>query len=355
MTTIERLSPSGTTFPAASTTRREGPPPVARPPEPRRITARKVRGDRIFFGLSYSSGVIVLAIMVAVGLFLGVQAFDALQAQGVSFFTTAEWETDRGHFGIASVMLGTGLVALVAVGVAMPVAMGTSLFITNIAPARVRGFLIAMVDLMAAVPSIVYGLWGLFFFQGMALDLSRWLNTWFGWMPWFSVTGADPGSPTSSLTVYSASVFVAGIVVALMVMPIQTSVMREVFSQVPIGEREGAYALGGTRWGVIRTVSLPFARGGIIGGTMLGLGRALGETIAVALILSARFDLNIHVLEAGGNTVSKLIADRYSEASGFGLSALMAAGLALFAITLVVNFTASWFVSRSRSGAESDG
>jgi phosphate transport system permease protein len=131
--------------------------------------------------------------------------------------------------------------------------------------------------------------------------------------------------------------------------------MREVFSQVPIGEREGAYALGGTRWGVIRIVSLPFARGGIIGGTMLGMGRALGETIAVALILSARFDINFHVLESGGNTVSKLIADRYSEASGFGLSALFAAGLALFAITLLVNFTASWFVARSRSGAESEG
>ena len=189
----------------------------------------------------------------------------------------------------------------------------------------------------------------------MAVDIARWINTWLGWMPWFSVDGADPNSPNASLTVYSASIFVAGIVVALMVMPIQTSVMREVFSQVPIGEREGAYALGGTRWGVIRIVSLPFARGGIIGGTMLGLGRALGETIAVALILSSRFDINFHVLESGGNTVSKLIADRYSEASGFGLSALMAAGLALFAITLVVNFTASWFVSRSRSGAESDG
>jgi phosphate transport system permease protein len=355
VTLIEELSPSGGGPSGASTRLRTGPPPEARPPEPRKLVNRRVRGDRIFIGGSYLSGVFVLFIMVGVGIFLTVEAMDALSAQGVSFLTTSEWETDRGQFGIASIMLGTGLVALVAVGVAMPLAMGTALFITNIAPARARSFLIGMVDLMAAVPSIVYGLWGLFFFQGMAVDVARWINTWLGWMPWFAVDGADPSNPNGSLTVYSASIFIAGVVVALMVMPIQTSVMREVFSQVPIGEREGAYALGGTRWGVIRIVSLPFARGGIIGGTMLGLGRALGETIAVALILSALFDINIQVLASGGNTVSKLIADRYAEASGFGLSALFAAGLALFAITLVVNFTASWFVSRSRSGAESDG
>jgi phosphate transport system permease protein len=355
VTITEELTPGSAGPPGASTHLRTGPPPEPRLPEPRKLTNRKVRGDRIFLGGSYLSGVVVLLIMVGVGIFLTVEAMDALTARGGSFITTSEWETDRGQFGIASIMLGTGLVALVAVGVAMPIAMGTALFITNIAPARARSYLIGMVDLMAAVPSIVYGLWGLFFFQGMAVDVARWINTWLGWMPWFAVDGADPNNPNSSLTVYSASIFIAGIVVALMVMPIQTSVMREVFSQVPIGEREGAYALGGTRWGVIRIVSLPFARGGIIGGTMLGLGRALGETIAVALILSALFDLNIQVLASGGNTVSKLIADRYAEASGFGLSALFAAGLALFAITLVVNFTASWFVARSRSGAESDG
>ena len=130
--------------------------------------------------------------------------------------------------------------------------------------------------------------------------------------------------------------------------------MRRGIQHQPPGEREGAYALGSTRWGMIRVVAIPFGRGGMIGGTMLGLGRALGETIAVLLIISPRFDVNFHVLEAGGNSVSSLIALRYSEASGFGLSALMAAGLALFAVTLVINFTASWFVARSRSGADSE-
>jgi phosphate transport system permease protein len=211
-----------------------------------------------------------------------------------------------------------------------------------------------LVDLMAAVPSVVYGLWGLFLLQGQLIGLSRWVNSWFGWIPLFDVTGADPSSPLSSASVFTASTFIAGVVVAMMVMPIQCVVMREVFSQVPVGEREGAFALGATRWGMIGAVTLPFGRGGIIGGTMLGLGRALGETIAVVLIISPRFTVNFHVLEAGSNSVSSLIALRYNEASGFGLSALFAAGLVLFMLTLVVNFTASWFVARSRSGASSE-
>jgi len=341
-----------TAFPL--TTTRSGPPPEPRAPEPRRLGAKKDRGDQLFRGVSYLAGCSVLAIMAAVGLFLSIEAFQALKSQGFSFLTTAEWQPDVGQFGISSVILGTGLIALVAVVVAVPISMGTALFITDIAPARLRSSLVAIVDLMAAVPSVIYGLWGLFFFQGGVIGLSRWLSTWFGWIPFFDVAGADPNDPLSNATVYTASAFVAGLVVAMMVMPIQCAVMREVFSQVPNGEREGAFALGGTRWGVIRIVSLPFARGGIIGGTMLGLGRALGETIAVYLIISPRFDINFHVLESGGNSVSSLIALRYAEASGFGLSALFAAGLALFAMTLVVNFAASWFVARSRSGADSE-
>jgi len=236
----------------------------------------------------------------------------------------------------------------------MPLSLGTALFITDVAPPRLRSALVAMVDLMAAVPSVVYGLWGLFFFQGRVIGLARWISTWFSWIPIFRVSGADPHSPLAASTVYTASAFIAGIVVALMVMPIQCAVMREVFSQVPPGEREGAYALGATRWGMIRIVSIPFGRGGIIGGTMLGLGRALGETIAVLLIISPRFTINFHVLETGTNSVSAFIANSYSEASGFGLSALFAAGLALFVITLAVNFTASIFIARSRSGASSE-
>lgn len=328
--------------------------PVAAPPTPRRLTEHLGFGDRVFRRGALGAGLVVLAIMAAVGLFLGAEAVEALRATGVSFLTTAEWQPDRGEFGIAAVLTGTVLIALVAVSVAVPVAMGTALFIAEMAPPRMRGTFVAMVDLMAAVPSVVYGLWGLFFFQGQVVGLSRWLSTWLGWIPIFAVDGTDPRDPLASASVFTASTFIAGLVVALMVMPIQCSIMREVFSQVPVGEREGAFALGATRWGMIRIVTLPFGRGGVIGGTMLGLGRALGETIAVYLIISPRFDVNFHILEAGSNSVSSLIALRFGESSGFGLSALMAAGLALFAMTLAVNFTAAGFVARSRSGASSE-
>ncbi len=324
-------------------------------PQPRGLQVRRSRGDRAFFGGVSFSGLVVLSIMVAVGLFLAIQAAQALRVTGIwSFLVTAEWETDRGKFGISAVLLGTVLIAAVAVAVAFPISLGTALFITEVAPNWLRSALIALVDLMAAVPSVVYGLWGLFLLEGQIVGLSRWINTWFGWIPLFKVAGADPNSPLASATVYTASIFIAGVVVAMMVMPIQCVVMREVFSQVPVGEREGAFALGSTRWGMIRVVALPFGRGGIIGGSMLGLGRALGETIAVLLILSPSFNINFHILQAGGNSVSYLIASRYNETGGVGLSALFAAGLALFAVTLVVNSTASWFVARSRSGASSE-
>jgi len=329
--------------------------PLGEPLEPRPVSARRGRSDKAFSAGMTTSGLVVLAIMSAVGLFLTLEAAEAIGSRGIiPFLTTPEWEVERGKFGVAAVLLLTVLIAGVAVAIAFPVALGTALFIAEVAPRRLRSWLISVIDLMAAVPSVVFGLWGLFLLQGQMVGVSRWINTWFGWIPLFKVDGADPTSPLSTASVYTASTFIAGVVVAGMATPIACVVMREVFSQVPIGEREGAFALGATRWGMIRSVTLPFGRGGIIGGTMLGLGRALGETIAVVLIISPRFDITFHLLEAGSNSVSSLIAIRYSEASGFGLSALFAAGLVLFAITLMVNFTASWFIARSRSGASSD-
>jgi phosphate transport system permease protein len=214
-----------------------------------------------------------------------------------------------------------------------------------------RRILVTIVDLMAAVPSVIFGLWGVFFLQSNVIPVARWISDYLGWIPVFAVTN-DSGQRLSEASAFTSSAFIAGIVVGLMVIPTQTSVMREAFMQTPIGEREGAFALGATRWGMIRTVVLPFGRGGIIGGTMLGLGRALGETIAVYMIISPIFVVNWQLLKTGTNSVSSLIALRYGEASEFGLSALMAAGLVLFIITLVINFTASSIVARSRSGAD---
>ncbi|HEX3589827.1 MAG TPA: ABC transporter permease subunit [Pseudonocardiaceae bacterium] len=207
---------------------------------------------------------------------------------------------------------------------------------------------------MAAVPSVVYGLWGAFFLQWQVIYLSRWISDWFGWFPLFKVDGVTRHDPLASPTVYTSSTFIAGIVVAMMVAPIACSIMREAFGQAPAGEREGAYALGATRWGMIRSVVLPFGKGAIIGGTMLGLGRALGETIAVVMIISPVFKIQPHILQNGTSSVSSLIALRYGEASPFAISALMAAGLALFALTLLVNFAAASVVARSRSGAVSE-
>ncbi|MEU3978777.1 phosphate ABC transporter permease subunit PstC [Streptomyces sp. NPDC026672] len=310
--------------------------------------------DRVFRGVLRGGGSLVLVIMLLVGGFLSYRAWQALSIAKWGFVTTEAWEPEGGSFGIAAVLVGTILIALVAIVFAVPLALGTALYISEYAPPRIRQTLISVVDLMAAVPSVVYGLWGLFFFQGHVVTVSRWISTYFGWIPLFEVDGADPRDPLATATVFTSSTFIAGMVVSLMVAPIICSVMREVFSQAPVGEREGAYALGAHRWGMIRSVVLPFGKGGMIGGTMLGLGRALGETIAVYLIISPVFVIQPHILQNGTSSVSSLIALRYGEASELGMSALMAAGLALFLMTLVVNFAASSIVARSRSGAASD-
>ena len=320
---------------------------------PRQLTTLRDPADIVFRTVARSGGVIVLSIMLLVGVFLAFRASQALSVAGFSFLTEQAWEPDSGRFGIAAVIVGTILIALVAIVIAVPLAIGTALYITEYAPRWFRSILIGLVDIMAAIPSVVYGLWGFFFLQGNITPISKWISQTFGWIPIFAVDGADPNDPLSSVTVYTSSTFIAGIVVAFMITPIITSIMREVFGQAPLGEREGALALGSTRWGMIKSVVLPFGRGGMIGGTMLGLGRALGETIAVYMIISPVFVIQPHILQNGASSVSSLIALRYGEATPFGLSALMAAGLALFLMTLVVNFAASTIVARSRSGASS--
>jgi phosphate transport system permease protein len=312
--------------------------------------------DLVFRGVLRGSGAWVLILMLLVGSFLAYRAAQALRIAGWSFLTTSRWNPGAGphSFGIAAVAVGTILIALVAVLAAIPLAIGAALYINEYAPRAIRGFLISIVDLMAAVPSVVFGLWGFIFFEWRADTFSKWINDWFYWIPIFQVNGVGRTDPLASITHYTSSTFIAGLVVALMVTPIASSIMREAFSQAPLGEREGAYALGATRWGMIRAVVLPFARGAMIGGVMLGLGRALGETIAVTLIISPLYAIQFHVLQNGTSSISSLIALDYGEASQLGVSALMGAGLALFIMTLVVNFFAAQIVARSRSGALSE-
>lgn len=319
----------------------------------RKLVSRPSFSDSVFRSVSFAAGGITVAIMLSVGLFLSLRAGSAIQVAGFGFLTEQKWSPETGEFGIGAVLFGTITIALIALAVSVPLALGTSLLISEILRGRLKQWSIALVDLMAAVPSVVFGLWGLFFFQESVIPVSRWISTYFGWIPIFAVTDAD-GNALTDASAFTSSAFIAGIVVGLMVVPTQTSIMREAFMQAPAGEREAAFALGSTRWGMITAVVLPFGRGGIIGGTMLGLGRALGETIAVYMIISPIFTINWQVLKSGGNSVSALIALRYGEASEFALSALMAAGLVLFLITLVINFSASSIVARSRSGAQSE-
>ncbi len=320
---------------------------------PRRLRHAPTRTDQIFRGTVRTIGVVVLCITGSIGVFLALQSIPTLRHYGLKFFTENQWLPEQNILGISAVLLGTLCVALVAMALAFPLAITTALFITEYAPPRLRGWLVTVVDLMAAVPSIVWGLFGRDLLEGQLIYVSHWIQQHASWIPIFEVQ-TDPNAPVWQQSRYVGSAFIAGVAVSFMVIPMACAVMRQVFSQAPIAEREAALALGATRWGVIRTVVLPFGRGGVIGGTMLALGRALGETIAVVLIISPAFDLKIRILEIGTITVSSLIAGRFGDASPGQLSALLTAGLVLFIITLIVNTIAATIVNRSRSGAATD-
>jgi phosphate transport system permease protein len=327
------------------------------PPEqdtPRTIDRGLEPADRVFFGLSRGVGFLVLVLTGSIGVFLFLQLLPTLHAYGFKFFTQPNWIPTIREVGVESAIVGTIEVALVAVVVAVPLALLTALYISEYAPRWLRGSLVSLIDLMAAIPSIIYGLWGFFLLQPHAAEFARWLSAYASWFPPFKISASDPHAAVIQTSRYESSVFIAGIVVAMMVTPIACVLMRGVFAQAPIGEREGAMALGATRWGIIRSVVLPFGRGGIIGGTMLGLGRALGETIAVSLILSQSFTITDKILQTGGLTISYLIATQFHEAGPGELAALLAAGFVLFAITLIVNVIAAIFITRSRSGATTE-
>jgi phosphate transport system permease protein len=204
---------------------------------------------------------------------------------------------------------------------------------------------------MAAIPPIIYGLWGVFLLEPHAIFVARWLSQYLGFIPIFHVTSTDPNAGVWQQSAYVGSVFIAGLTVSMMVIPMACAVMRAVFDQAPLGEKEAAMALGGTKLGVIRTVVIPFSKGGIIGGTMLALGRALGETAAVLVVISVAYELSAHILQGGTQTTSALIASNFGDATKSVLSALLAAGFVLFLITIVVNTGAAMVIRRSRSGA----
>lgn len=315
------------------------------PPGPGSTGGARRLGDRVFLGISRGAGVLVLVIMATIGAFLIWKAIPALQANSVPFFTSTEWFPDANPpaFGIAALLFGTVMSATIAMLLAVPVGIGIALFIAHYAHRRLAAALSFVVDLLAAVPSIIFGLWGLQFLMPRMDGIGIWLDTYLGWIPLFN----------NSLGIYTKSLFIAGVVLAIMILPTISAITREVFVQVPSAHIEGALALGATRWEMVRMAVFPFGKPGMISGAMLGLGRALGETIAVALILSAVFDINWHITEPGGNTFAANIALKWNEAGSTGLSALVASGLVLFVITLAVNMAARLIIARRRdfSGA----
>lgn len=330
-----------------STQNTEAPPPTSQPSvaEQKRPSRGATRpGDRIFLGLSRGSGIFLLVIMAAVAVFLTYRASLAISDDHGNFLTTFEWNTNLNPpvFGIAVLAFGTIVSSIVAMALAVPVAVGIALFLTHYAPRRLAGPIAYVIDLLAAVPSIVYGLWGALVLVPHMQGLFGWLDHYFGWTGIFQWQG---GAPRSLLTV--------GILLAIMILPIITNVSREVFRQVPQMHEEAALALGATRWEVIRMAVLPFGRSGVISASMLGLGRALGETMAVATVLSPTFDIQASLLDPGGGTFAQNIASKFGEATDQGRDALIASGLVLFVITLLVNGAARMIIARRKeySGA----
>ncbi|WP_267242778.1 phosphate ABC transporter permease subunit PstC [Streptomyces sp. PR69] len=329
----------------ATTAHTEVPPPKGPAIETSKARNKVRPGDRVFLGLSRGSGITLLVIMAAIAAFLTYRAALAISKNEGNFFTTFDWNPagDPPVFGIAVLAFGTIVSSIIAMVIAVPVAVGIALFISHYAPRKLAAPLAYVVDLLAAVPSIIYGLWGAIFLVPYLDGLNKWLDQYMGWTYIFDKSGEG----------VARNLFTVGILLAIMILPIITNVTREVFLQVPKMHEEAALALGATRWEVIRMSVLPFGRSGIISASMLGLGRALGETMAVAVVLSPSFLISGHLLDPGGGTFAQNIAAKFNEADEFGRDALIASGLVLFVITLLVNGAARMIIARRKeySGA----
>lgn len=322
-----------------------GTPAPAAIPSPREISTEPRFSDKVFRAVVTTGGLSSLIILGLIAIFLSYQGFEILAREGFSFITSSEWSVEvdsfgaitNSKFGLAAMLVGTMLCALIAVVIAVPLSVASAIFLTFYAPGSLKKFLVTVIDLMAAFPSILFGFWGLFVLMPSAEYWAKLINKYLGFIPFFEV---EP-------RIFTRSPFIAGVVLAIMIIPIVTSISREVFSQTPLDRIQAAYALGATRWNVIRTVALPYARGGIVGGSMLGLGRAMGETVAVYTVLNIVYQINWQVLFGAGGNVASLILLKFGEAQAYEIKALMAAGLILFLLTLLVNFIADQIVLKS--------
>ena len=318
-------------------------------PSPREISTEPRRSDKVFRGVVTTGGLSSLVILGLIAIFLAYRGFEVLRQEGIGFITSSDWAVNidesgnivESTFGIGAMLVGTILCALIAVVIAVPISVLSALFLNFYAPQWLKKILVAIIDMMAAFPSILFGVWGFLVLMPSVEYWARLINKYLGWIPLFEVNPFF----------FTRSPFVAGVVLAIMIIPIITSVSREIFAQAPLDRIQAAFALGATRWAMIKAVVIPHGRSGVVGGAMLGLGRAMGETVAVFTVLNIVFQINWHILLGAGGNVASLIILKFSEAGEYEIKALMAAGLVLFLLTLAVNAIADVIVkSTGKSG-----
>lgn len=288
------------------------------------------RGDSVFKGVALSAGLVVLAVLALIAVATTREAWPAFQEEGIGFITSDEWVPSEGKYGALALIYGTMLSSVIALCLAVPVSVGIALYTNEAAPRRLRKPVVYVMDLLAAIPSVVYGFWGLVVLAPAIQPVYETINDAVGDVPvlgWFF--SGDSGR----------SFMTAGIILAIMITPIVTSLSREVIATVPRSQREAAYGMGATRWEMIRSAVLPWSRGGIVGAVMLGLGRAMGETIAVALVIGSSAQITTHLFEPG-DSMAAVIVNQFGEAAGTQRSALIGLGVVLFVVTIIVNVSA---------------
>jgi phosphate transport system permease protein len=311
-------------------------------PSPRKLSTEPRRSDKVFRGVVTGGGLSSLVILGLITIFLGYRGFEILQVEGIGFITSSEWtvvldesgNVTESTFGLAAMLVGTILCSLIAVVIALPISVLSALYLNFYAPGWMKRILVTVIDLMAAFPSILFGVWGFLVLMPSVEYWARLLNQHLGFIPAFEVYPPF----------FTRSPFIAGVILAIMIIPIITSISREIFAQAPLDRIQAAYALGATRWAMIKAVVIPHGRSGVIGGAMLGLGRALGETVAVYTVLNIIFQINWQILLGAGGNVASLIILRFGEAGEYEVKALMAAGLVLFLLSLLVNAAANLIV-----------
>jgi len=301
------------------------------------LSARRPLGDRIFQVLALASGLLVLVILVLIAVTTSQQSSSWFSAEGFKIFTN-NWNPGANQFGVLAFIYGTAITAIIAIIMAVPVSLGIALLLTEVVPYRWSRPIVYVVDLLAVVPSVVWGLWGILVFapwlQKIYTDIAGGVN------------GVPVLGPLFGQPVGGASFFTAGIILAFMITPIVTSLSREVIATVPTIDKEGAYALGATRWEMIRGAVWPHSQGGVVGAVLLGLGRAMGETIAVALVIGSSPEITSHLFAPGYNLPAG-IANLFGEASGEFRAALMGMGVLLFVLTIIINVIARGAVERN--------